>query len=430
MEYGRPTNLSEPHGQVATGATSHGQESFSYATASAANPGGGSNIIAFDRNLQPLLATASTANLTLGPLSESRWTGGQAATGTTVSGADPYVSVIFPVPPGSTKAIASDGAISALGSFSVYVWDAAVLVNDVSGERRFESGETVRGVGPQPPGQQHPVREREFRLLRLDAVDATLEVRTSGRSLQWVAPALTIQGDVEATLRGSTGAINHAGDWLALANEDLAIEGPIILYAWNETADASRLSGRLEASPAAMGFPAEEAPARLLRVLGARPVPPASDPGGPGWLAAALLSGGAAILGITGYRRFRTARIEDVEWALLRGRPRQAETLARRLVKKNPRHADAVFLYGASLLARKRHRQLLRDLAPLLERLGAHEQPTIAFLLSISAHECGETLKARRWSARAASDPVLRARMLRDEGAVPVVSADPFAGYA
>ncbi len=81
-------------------------------------------------------------------------------------------------------------------------------------------------------------------------------------------------------------------------------------------------------------------------------------------------AGGAlAAIGFVALHRSRPPAIDDVEWALLTKKPKQAKRWAKRILRKNPTELGAVFLYGTALAALKQYQNALDELEPLAAKM-------------------------------------------------------------
>lgn len=85
--------------------------------------------------------------------------------------------------------------------------------------------------------------------------------------------------------------------------------------------------------------------------------------------------------------------------ALESGQPAEAETIARELLSKNARHAQALHLLGLTLIAQKRAREAV---APLEQAAEERADPTVETHLAMALRETGRTAEALIWLQRAA----------------------------
>lgn len=116
-------------------------------------------------------------------------------------------------------------------------------------------------------------------------------------------------------------------------------------------------------------------------------------------------------------RWVRPPALFDLEWAVFTGRFRRARRLGRRLVRRQPRQSNVLFLYAAALLALKDHRRLRRDIEPKAAALPAGARAAVAYILMISAIQQGDPDMAGRWADEAAKDPEFRQRTGRADAA-------------
>src|SRR5262245_1721837 len=84
--------------------------------------------------------------------------------------------------------------------------------------------------------------------------------------------------------------------------------------------------------------------------------------------------------------------------ALNQQRPTDAEQIARGVLERQPRHAEALHLFGLTLLAQKRPQEAL---APLAHAAQLGRQPAIETHYALALREVGQTNKAIEWLQRA-----------------------------
>jgi hypothetical protein len=121
-----------------------------------------------------------------------------------------------------------------------------------------------------------------------------------------------------------------------------------------------------------------------------------------------VAAGLAAALVLSWVHILRRARsVQGVEAALVAGRPKRAQRIARRLWRRDPAAApESVFLYAVSLYVQGKDARLLADLGPMVGELPESEKPWVAFLLFKAAARMRDPEASRRWRrvARRASE--------------------------
>lgn len=95
------------------------------------------------------------------------------------------------------------------------------------------------------------------------------------------------------------------------------------------------------------------------------------------------------------------------------GRPDQAESIARELISRNPRHPAALHALGLALLAQRRP---LEAIAPLEEAARARADPAVETHLAIALRQTGRSADAVSWLERATARQPAFAPALRELG--------------
>ena len=318
------------------------------------------------------------------------WYAGSEQTPTVSGTSGPTTRIVVDVPPEFVQAEANNGTFRFAGNISLTIWDAAVHMSSESDAFVEESGRTHKPVAA-------TVGETEYRLLRIDAVNATLFLQVHTGVAHVAAAALDVVGVGHAVFQGTKGVVDDEGGPRILDREPLTVTGRFSTFFQEGEARVQLTDGRMQYAAATQVEPI---------------VPNATPSWWSPWLWLTLLA--IVPLVFLGVRRSRPVTVDDVEWAILSGKSRRGLRLAKRLVGKNPGDPDAVFLYGTTLLARGRFATILKTIEPLSLRIETSSRRGIAFVLAVAAHGSKDPLRARRWAIEAAQDPQLRKRLEHD----------------
>jgi hypothetical protein len=396
VEFGNPTNLSEPHTSIAKGPATYSEQSFYSASANSSGRITESDFwIQTSSSPSPRLE-AFRGNFSIGP---------RAPEPNQTLPQDPRAA-----PEGSAWATQRDGVLVLSGNFSVEIRFADVHVRNDTNNSVFTAGAWRTGIGPAPPGEPHPVREKVLQRLRLDVTNATLELAPLGRSISLASPRFNFDGPTEGVFLHVDGVVGENEKQQKIRQDRWLLSGVIHFETWNQTAGGALLHARISASPEVFGLIPEVPPA-------AGNQPTIAKPQEMSWPLLALIAPAFLAFGCVGlaaYRRSRPPAIDDVEWALFEKDSKRALRLGRRLVAGNPRDATAIFLYGTALLVNREPRQVIHRLEPLALRLGTRQRVGIAYVLACAARSIMDAQRLERWAAEAAEEPALRAQLARD----------------
>jgi hypothetical protein len=324
--------------------------------------------------------------------------------------------VALPPPIGSqVESTFTNGSSLIRGNFTAFISGANVTVKDAAGDHMFRSGNWTEPIGPASQGSAY-VRYHYFQWLRVSFEKTEMRLEADKREVHAFAGRLTLAGQTTAFFDVTSGFLAYGGVRRDLPRGRLNLTGYLSFETWNET---GRLEVELRTRPEVLGFkstPHQNPDATAPKL--AKP-----DETGPSlWWKVAM--GVAAVAGVVLLvnRRAGRIRIDEVEWALFSGHNKRALAKARALVRRRPRDANAIFLYGASLAAVGRADQVVEELEPLADRLQPAAQAGIAYLLTVAATRLGDRARADRWSATASRDPELRRRLQREGIGVPRTS--------
>lgn len=414
VEVGRPSDPSQMYARVATGPPSSYEHDYSYAVANSTSRSNASIIESLQPNDETPQLVSAEGMFSFQPKIES------------ADDAFPHASQHAPA--NATWARQDTGRVVASGNFSIRVIDAEIHVQNQTERKAYESGNWTSEIGPGLPAQPNIVREFHQQLVRLDVTDAVLELVTVDRPIAYAAERFTLAGNMTGFFSDASGMITKNGESSKIQERAWELTGRINLDTWKSVADGGVLKARLEANPEVFGLqppatsndysgnPVALPNAESRRTLGVITIP-----------VLAVLS----VLGFAVYRRNHPPQIEDVELALLTRNPRRARSLARRIVRLNPKHPNAVFLYGAALLALGRYADLVRTIEPLALKIPAHRRTGTAFVLAVAAGKMGDAIKARRWKSEAQKESLLATELQRRVGpAVTRTVAGMQTGYS
>lgn len=296
------------------------------------------------------------------------------------------------LPPGMAEMSVEGGTHRVHGDFTIDVWAANVSVTDDGETHIFQTGNWTKAVGPSVGGRSL-ARANYSQALRLTAVDAVLEIVSSGRPVSVVGPALTLEGDFQGSFANVAGSLRLGSVLQPLQSTSLGLRGVRTITAWNSSSTGPALSARIIAP--ASSWPVEwelvDPSVTETRL--------AEDAGSRGPFAGAsvvALAGALALVTAKGLRDRRRVALDEIEWALFQRRPRRAAALARRRLRRHPRDPDAAFLLGAAYLALDRPDAILRELRPHVAGSSRSDQSGIRLLLS----RAEEQLRRLRDSSR------------------------------
>ncbi len=386
-EAANPTDPSQALGRVATGPPEKSEYEFANALLNSTSRSWYSSLVSdlasipiLDRSDMALSLTPSRPNREPATLPEN----------------DPQKA-----PANATWATGDDGLVVFQGDFSIDIWDAVVSVRNDTTTATFESGNWSQGG---------PVRERHEQSVRLDARNAKMEVQSSDRAVSFATPTLAMTANLTANFRDVEGALKHAGKEEPLMESQWSISGALVVQVWNPVANGSTLQGHLEGEPTIFGL---QMPA-ITEAQDPRPELAAAKPAkSPTWLWVSLILGVPG-LALVALRRYGPGvSIDDVEWALLEGRPRYAQRLATRFLRFNKHDPTGIFFLATALMARGRPKAVLRHVEPRALKLRVADRLGSAFLLAESARRIGDRNSARRWAEEAAKDPTLLEEMVQ-----------------
>lgn len=404
LEHGHPTNFSQPYGEVAWNETS-GEDDVGQAISSSVSDSDDSQAYGEGDGITLVGETI---------LAPFRDTG-------------PFTGENFPqeVPPNAVRVAQSNGTVILRGDFLLRVWNSTVVVHNATGQHGYRSGNWTEPLGPIPPGVPHPVRYRHYQTVRLVASNATLELQLRSRPLSAATTSIGCFGNFTGIFTDARGDVGYGGNRSPVAEDTWQLVGEMMLSVSNETLDGSRLSARIEARPEVFGILSPRVrPPEQSGPSGRAIIPSRSSPMEIGAGALAFLA--VAAVGLFSRRR-RVPRLEDIEWALLSGRPTTAARLAKRRLRLHTSDHDTIFLYGASFLARGKTRQLVRRVEPYAIRLPVESRRGPAYLLAM-AYSGWNRAAARRWAAEARADPDLHRELQRGgflKGSGPLPSPTP-----
>lgn len=326
------------------------------------------------------------------------------------------------MPPNATWVEQREGILRLVGNFSLHVWDTSVTVRNATESQTFTSGNWTEPVGPSQPY----VRKRYDQIIRLDLKDASFELVSQGREILFATPYVSLDGNLTASFAGVKGTIRQGATQSPLESTTLKLSGPLSLRTWNPKGNGTILQNELTTSAASLGL-APEAPVQAPEASLARPNAAAAWP-----IAIIMIPASIASLGVflVVARRSRPPTIDDVEWALFEKKAGKAAKLGRRLVKRTPRDATAVFLLGTALLAQDQPQQLLDAIEPMARHLQRKHRAGVAYVLARAAHSLADLERADVWAREAARQPALRSQLARDGILASNVQTPVQSGYA
>lgn len=414
-----PDDPSQATASVSTGPPRYREDSHRNASAATRLAAKDSHLLAvFDRGL---LSGKFPEGLMVSPSTGEPWRAGAGAnsSGGSAGGTTRQITVQQGLPQGN----APRGAAHFSGNFSVVFWFANVSVEAADGSNTAHfSGPATRSAIEGAPNQTRPLaRQRVDQLVVIRAVNATM-LLSGSRPFSFAAPMVQLEGTGDAAFQAAYGTVvaSLGREWVV--GHAVNVAGDFRLAVEEDGTQGDMLAGSLEVQEGALwassGMPAH---GRVtVTRTGGIPNGSGSDwkPAVPSALMAAavvLVIGGLAI----GVRsRLETVRIDDVELALLLGRPRRARLGAALLLRRDPRDADALFLLGAAFFQQRSLGRAVRALEARVSLIDPSRRRGIAFLLCLAHARLGHHAEALKWAREAREDPLLRER-LHSEGLVP-----------
>jgi hypothetical protein len=281
------------------------------------------------------------------------------------------------------------------------------------------------------------VREVRTQVVELRIRDGSMTFEAGSGLSRFVASRIEFQGNGTGSLQQVNGPLVVLGKRQELNNAMLSFDGAFrLVAARRESTDA--LAGRLEMTEGSMKLvqlaSAEEQPAQVsmppsIRLARAQePMPHARL----AWALLALIPLGLALIA----HRERHLGLSDAEAALIRDRPRRAVRITRRILRRTPLDADALFLHGAGLFQAGDTRAIVREVDRSASKVPVQRRFGLALLLSL-AHAAEKNHKrAERWAAEASRHPQYRDYVARGKldlaglRSRPATDDSPPAGYA
>lgn len=376
-----------------------------------------------------LEANASTS-LSVTPASGQRWVVGEVDNNSRGAGSPPMIFAYATV--AGQPVLRTQGALTwaAHGDLILSIWGANLTVQGDTGSRNYRTGAWwENATGPGPRGT---VRDEYRQLVEVHLSDATLTWHHRAGIAQWTAPEAYVRTNGTAVFeqaRGSLWSPTHRYD---ADGQTVRIEGNLQQRLSLNPSFPGQLVSEIEASQAQVDLePSAAVPKSVTasdRVL---------------WRAVVVVALAFMLaLGLFGVRRWRTVGNPDdwlvqAQMALSNRNTSRAMGLARRLLRHQPNHAEAWFVYGAGLLQRESYARLVGEFDPLPDSV--KQSPAVAWVLGLSYFLLGRKEPALRWLAFAGRSPEflqelqespLLADLRRDERFQRRLGMEPSPAYA
>ena len=385
-----------------------GERRFGPSIATSHTDQAASNLLVTGPDMGPVRFSSQTSAVDIGSSGNRYWYAGAESSPTLTDTRDSPVRVVFEVPLDAVQGEMKDARISLEGNLSILVWQATVQVRAAAASHTFESG-----TGDQPLIPTNPtplVRERVYRLLRLDALNATFTLQVDDGGALVGANDLVVRATGLAGFQGTNGVLTRESHSFALAHEPFQAHGTFDIFLSKTAPPASVLHAtvRLEDGRFDIAGPRDLVPATTATPTKPWRTHPLV------WAAGFLVVAVPVVM----MARHRSVAIDDVEWAILQGHSRRSARLARRLIRKTPTDPDAVFLYGATHLLHHPGPRTFARVEGLAAALPHAARTGIAYTLTLASQAVGESARVRRWAREAARDPLLRQRLEAD-GVLP-----------
>lgn len=373
------------------------ESSFSKAVVVGSSTGVSAHVLVAAETHASMILNVTAASMA--PPTDAAWMAGSQAGAVAAQPGPTQTLRRYDVPAGALEIRPRAGTVALCGHLSLTIWQTRVGVETRSESRTFESG--VETTGPILPGL---VAERRYVLLVITVEDgcwtAPIEAATPA---QLVGPSFRMGGHGIATFHDADGLLHNRSQQTVVLRETVTANGGLDALVWNQTSSGS-LRAQISVSYGSIGTASHTFAPTLA--AGKR-----SDPLWPWWLLLAILPTLAAAIWYAGRP---PVRIDDVEWALLNGRPGKGERLARRLLQSRPRDPDLVFLFATALVTRAQHERALDLVEPMAKRLPKSQRRGVAFVLAAAARAIGNEGKTRRWAREASAEPALLAQMVKN----------------
>lgn len=283
---------------------------------------------------------------------------------------------------GLCETLVRGGSQNIRGDLTLVAWEANVTVRAGGKEETYRSGDWTEPIGPVPA-----MRRLVSQTVRLTIRQGLLELESDSRPFALAASEVQVRGPGSITFRDVSGNIQSHGSIVALERASWTVPEFESLRTWNESSLAHRVSASLVAPGESLGVdwkdsePLAAAATRLAESAEVR-----ESLLGP----SALVIGGTSAWFLTGRLRAGSAiRLDDVELALLQGRPGRARRLAQRRLRSHPGDPDTAFLLGASYLGMGRPSQAIAVVEPLLIEATESQGRGLALLLARAERELG-----------------------------------------
>lgn len=410
-ELARPWSPGASLGAIDNSKPVSGEKRFDRASATSTMSTTASQLMAIGLEMEPPNLWGRAGAATLRPQPDSHWRVGSMPNRTLGSPEADPAQFSVQLPPGTAQLVLAGATLTGSGNLQVVVWQANVTVDAGPGPpQEFASGTTARDSYAGPAGQPSLLRERVDQLLVLRAENATLRLQLNSGDAVLAAKLVALSGRVNATFEDADGLVRIGAEQFPMFDERLAVDGVLHLETWNQTGSDARLRGRLGISDGVLRTGSSEILVDAIRPEGSVSWPISATGAWLAMLGAALVSAVVVVV------RRRPPTFEAVELALLGGHRRTAQRQARRLVAARPGDADAVFLLGATFLARAQYAQALVEVEPLAEKVPPSDRSGIAYVLAVAARAIGDHPRARRWAAEASREPLLLEQMKGNGG--------------
>jgi hypothetical protein len=312
------------------------------------------------------------------------------------------------IEPGFIRVAGRLPRLSIRGNFSLSYWGATLAMTSARGHAEYRSDHWTVQDTPTVPRVGSLARHERYQFVRMTLTNATLQIVTTNHLSRFVAYEATdwVTGDVR--IMQARGTMQGAKQWLHLKDSPLAVGGQFGFSAQRDASDAKRMVAQIYATDATalaptaelMDLPSEESRVALADL-------PTKARAG---VIAALVLIPLGLVAV-GVRRFATGTIDDAELALLRGRPRRAVRIARRLVRREPSNADVLFLYGAGLFHAGDVRRLTTEVALLARKIPRQQRLGISFMLAIAHAHLADFEAAESWATEASDVPEYRPKL-------------------
>lgn len=393
-----PGSSNESFATVGSPQASSGEESFADGTFLSEITGSSGNLLLLPREGSALEFHAyNVSRLNAQPSQGEKWSAGRY---TNLSQGQTYQTETFETELGepifrSTTPV----GWTAKGDFTMYIWGANVTANDGTQTTTYRSGSWYENATGSQLGPRGLARTEYWQLLTMTAFDATIRFDMSEGLAQWAALDSTIQTSGQVSFLAASGRFDSPTSIYQADRQPVQIGGMVSQRVQSAAASPANLFSRVDGSDSYIN----------LASAAAKPKVPALDGGAASWMVGGFLLIALLVTATIIARRAWRGGSWDREMvkaseALVNRHNRRARWRARRLLRRDPKDADAWLVYGASLHSDDAHERVIREIGPVAQRLEMN--PSLSFLVGVSSVKLSRMKQAAKWLQAAGRDPV------------------------